>query len=163
MIRRNATHSHTEKFRSQNEFVYGISGGFIVSEETNVAKGSEIQGILEHLFSGTAAAKLLDFFVTYKDFDYSETDIAELADVSPKTVTKELAKLESLGLVKHTRKVGRAKMYKLDVYSPAAKALQQFAFLLAEKDIQNMNPLQEKITGIEEGTLIEQNNSQSTI
>lgn len=132
-----------------------------MSEENNIAaEGPEIQGILEHLFSGPATAKLLDFFVTYKDFDYSETDISELADVSPKTVIKDLPKLEALGLIKHTRKVGRAKMYKLDIYSPTAKALQQFAFLLAEKDIENMNPLQEKITETENETLIEQNNSQ---
>jgi hypothetical protein len=143
----------------ENQYLFQ-KGRFTVSKESSViSEGPEIQGILEYLFSGPATAKLLDFFVTYKDFDYSETDIGELADVSAKTVIKELPKLEALGLIKHTRKVGRAKMYKLDIYSPTAKALQQFAFLLAEKDIQNMNPLQEKIE-TEDEAILEQNNSQ---
>lgn len=50
------------------------------------------------------------------------------------------------GLVKFTRNVGRAKMYRLDVNSPTAKALQQLAFALAEKDIQNIDPLQQRLT-----------------
>jgi MarR-like DNA-binding transcriptional regulator SgrR of sgrS sRNA len=104
------------------------------------------QGVFERLISGPATARLLDFFVTYKDFDYSETDIAELADVSPKTVIKELAKFELTGLVKFTRNVGRAKMYRLDVNSQTAKALQQLAFALAEKDIENIDPLQQRLT-----------------
>jgi MarR-like DNA-binding transcriptional regulator SgrR of sgrS sRNA len=106
------------------------------------------QGVFERLISGPATARLLDFFVTYKDFDYSETDIAELADVSPKTVIKELAKFELTGLVKFTRNVGRAKMYRLDVNSQTAKALQQLAFALAEKDIENIDPLQQRLTEV---------------
>jgi hypothetical protein len=49
------------------------------------------------------------------------------------------------GLVKFTRNVGRAKMYRLDVNSLTAKALQQLAFYLAEKDIDNIDPLQQKL------------------
>jgi predicted transcriptional regulator len=89
---------------------------------------------------------LLDFFVTNKDFDYSETDIAELADVSPKTVIKEPAKFELAGLVKFTGNVGRAKIYRLDVNSPTAKALQQLAFSLADRDIENIDRLQQRLT-----------------
>jgi DNA-binding MarR family transcriptional regulator len=104
------------------------------------------EGVFERLISGPATAGLLDFFVTYKDFDYSETDIAELSDVSPKTIIKELAKFELAGLVKFTRNVGRAKMYRLDVNSLTAKALQQLAFALAEKDSENIDHLQQRLT-----------------
>jgi predicted transcriptional regulator len=103
------------------------------------------EGVFERLISGPATVRLLDFFVTYKDFDYSETDIAELVDVSPKTVIKELAKFELAGLVKFTRNVGRAKMYRLDVNSQTAKALQQLAFSLAGRDIENIDPLQQRL------------------
>jgi predicted transcriptional regulator len=56
-------------------------------------------------------------------------DIADLVDVSSKTVIKELAKFELAGLVKFTRNVGRAKMYRLDVNSRTANAYNNLHFL----------------------------------
>ena len=91
------------------------------------------EGVLEWLISGNASAKLLDFFVTYKDFDYSETDIAESSGISKRTVFRELPKMESAGLVKFTRNVGRAKMFKLDPESNAGSLLEKFVFEIAEK------------------------------
>ena len=92
---------------------------------------SKDTGTLEWLISGNASAKLLDFFVTYRDFDYSETDIAESSGVSKRTVFRELPKLESAGLIKFTRNVGRAKMFKLDPESEASKLLEKFVFEVA--------------------------------
>lgn len=119
------------------------------------------EGVFEYLVSGPATARMLDFFVAYKDFDYSETDIANLSGVSPKTAIKEIQKFEKLGLIRFTRNVGRAKMYRLDPTSPTAKALQQFAFVVAEKDIENMDPMQEKLETIETGndSLVQENNT----
>jgi transposase len=75
--------------------------------------------------------------VTYTDNDYSETDIAGLAGISLRTAFREIPKFESVGLIVFTRKVGRAKMYKLNPSSEAAKHLQQFAFDIATKRIDN--------------------------
>ena len=91
--------------------------------------------ILEWLFSGNATARLLDFLLTYTGNDYSETDIAGLAGVSLRTAMKEIPKFESIGLVAFTRNVGRAKMYKLNANSKAARHLQQFTFDIATKSI----------------------------
>jgi hypothetical protein len=126
-------------------------------EET--AQNADDRSILEWLFSGNATAKLLDFLVTYTDTDYSETDIAGLAGISLRTAFREIPKFESVGLIAFTRKVGRAKMYKLNPNSEAAKHLQQFAFDIATKRIDNtmkaIESRQEKlvINDIEEGTM----------
>ena len=109
---------------------------------------SDKNGVLEWLISGSASAKLLDFFVTYKDFDYSETDIAESAGVSPRTVFRELPKLQSAGLIKFTRNVGRAKMFKLDPESKAGKLLEKFVFEISTKRIESVlsnETMQERI------------------
>lgn len=55
------------------------------------------------------------------DFDYSETDVADLSSLSLKTVLREVPKLESLELITHTRNVGRAKMYRLNSDTEAVK------------------------------------------
>lgn len=105
-------------------------------ESEQMIHGKEV-GALEWLVSGNASAKLLDFFVTYRDFDYSETDIADSSGVSKRTVFREIPKMESVGLVKFTRNVGRAKMFKLNPESKAAKLLEQFAFEIADRRIEN--------------------------
>lgn len=94
------------------------------------------KGVLEWLISGNASARLLDFFVTNKEFDYSETDAAESSGVSLRTVFRELPKFESAGIIKFTRNVGRAKMYRLDQNSEIAKYLEQFVFAAATKRIE---------------------------
>lgn len=110
--------------------------------------GSKDASTLEWLISGSASAKLLDFFITYRDFDYSETDIAESSRVSKRTVFRELPKLESAGLIKFTRNVGRAKMFKLDPESEAAKLLEKFVFEVATRRIDGVlakETMQERI------------------
>ncbi len=110
--------------------------------------GSKDASTLEWLISGNASAKLLDFFITYRDFDYSETDIAESSRVSKRTVFRELPKFQSAGLIKFTRNVGRAKMFKLDPESEAAKLLERFVFEVATRRIDGVlakETMQERI------------------
>ena len=122
----------------------------VSATEMRITETSDLdeKGVLEWLISGSASAKLLDFFVTYKDFDYSETDIAESAGVSPRTVFRELPKLQSAGLIKFTRNVGRAKMFKLDPESKAGKLLEKFVFEISTKRIESVlsnETMQERI------------------
>ena len=99
------------------------------------------EGPLERLF-GSAVAQILDFLVTFKQFDYSMSDIAENSGVSFRTVLREFPYLEKLGIIKHTRNVGRAKMYKLNEASPIAKALEELAFRIAEKEAEELTEKQ---------------------
>lgn len=97
-------------------------------------------GPLESLFSGNATAKILDFLVAFQEFDYSETDIAKSAGVSVRTVQRELPKLESLKLVTSPRRVGKAKMYKLNKTWKAGYYVEKFALALASSEIEKMLP-----------------------
>jgi predicted transcriptional regulator len=80
---------------------------------------------------------MLDFFSTRREFDYSETDIAKHAGVSMRTTFREIPKFEQLGLVKFTRRVGRAKMYKLDPDSEVSKSLQRLVYDISTKRNEN--------------------------
>ncbi|MGQ9469973.1 MAG: winged helix-turn-helix domain-containing protein [Nitrososphaerales archaeon] len=88
-------------------------------------------GPLERLFNGSSVAKILDFLAVFKEWDYSVSDIAKNSGVSFRTVLRELPKLEQVGLVKITRRVGRAKLYKLNVDVEVGLALEKFALKLA--------------------------------
>lgn len=97
-------------------------------------------GPLESLFSGNATAKILDFLVAFQAFDYSETDIAKSAGVSVRTVQRELPKLESFKLVTSSRRVGKAKMYKLNKTWKTGYYVEKFALALASSEIEKMLP-----------------------
>jgi hypothetical protein len=92
-------------------------------------------GPLEYLFAGSAIAKILDFLSTHQEWDYSESDIAKYAGVNVRTVQREIPKLANTRLVKHTRTVGRAKMYKLDVTSKAGQFVDRLAHQIAKARI----------------------------
>jgi len=81
------------------------------------------QGPLERLFNGSALAQILDFLTTFREWDYSKSDIAKHSGVSFRTALSLLEKLEALDLIRQTRRVGRAQMYKLNLDQEAVKAL----------------------------------------
>jgi DNA-binding transcriptional ArsR family regulator len=59
--------------------------------------------------------RILDFLMDNKAYDYSKTDIAKGAGISRTTLSSAWENLEKTGLVRETREVGRAKMYKLNL------------------------------------------------
>ena len=95
-------------------------------------------GPLERLFNGIASAKILDFLTVFHDYDYSKQDIAKNSGVSFRHTLREIEKLEKLQLIKQTRTVGHAKMYKLNTENPNANLLQKFALDLAYQECQKI-------------------------
>jgi len=95
-------------------------------------------GPLERLFNGIASAKILDFLTVFHDYDYSKQDIAKNSGVSFRHALREIEKLEKLQLIKQTRTVGHAKMYKLNTENPNANLLQKFALDLAYQECQKI-------------------------
>lgn len=65
--------------------------------------------------------RILDFLMDNKAYDYSKTDIAKGAGISRTTLFTTWENLEKNCLVRETREVGRAKMYKLNLKSPVVK------------------------------------------
>jgi DNA-binding transcriptional ArsR family regulator len=65
--------------------------------------------------------RILDFLMDNKAYDYSKTDIAKGAGISRTTLSSAWENLEKNSLVKETREVGRAKMYKLNLDSPVVR------------------------------------------
>jgi len=87
-------------------------------------------GILAEVFGGVSA-KVLEFMSTFREYDYSKQEIAKGSGVSPRHAVIALEKLEKLELVKKTRNMGHAHMYKYNIDNEAAKLLQKFALTLA--------------------------------
>jgi len=103
-------------------------------------------GSLERLFNGAATAKILGFLTVFRNYDYSKMDIAKNSGVSFRHALREIEKLEKLNLIKQTRTVGHAQMYKLDTDNPATEHLHKFALQIASVEIDQELSRQDKQT-----------------
>jgi len=79
--------------------------------------------MLADLFEDTPITRILEFLIIHDSWDYTKTEIAEYSNVGWSTLNRHWEKIESLGLVKETRKIGRATLYKLNKESEVVKAL----------------------------------------
>lgn len=80
-------------------------------------------------------SKILDHMVTMKDFDYSISDISKISGVGFKTTLNIIHKLEDQRVLKRTRQIGNAILYKLNPDSAQAKSISKLAFEIAKKRI----------------------------
>ncbi|MDR0493439.1 MAG: winged helix-turn-helix domain-containing protein [Nitrososphaerota archaeon] len=90
-------------------------------------------GPLERLFgSASATARVLDFMSTFDCYDYNKKDIADNSNVSQKHVKYAIEKLEEIGLIKKTRKIGSSELYQYNMNNQAAELLEKFSMLIAK-------------------------------
>jgi len=72
-------------------------------------------------------------------------DIAKNSGVSFRHALREITKLEKLDIIKRTRNVGHAQMYKLNTENPATQLLSKFALKIASTEVDHELARQEKI------------------
>lgn len=76
---------------------------------------------LEHV-GDTPRMKILQHFIEGRDFDYTLTDLIQ-AGVSWGTINTTIPALLNLDMIKKTRKIGRATLYKINKNNTASKIL----------------------------------------
>jgi len=79
--------------------------------------------IFREALGDSPVIRVLDFLIEGRGLDYSLTDIAENANIATSTLHRIWDKLLKLGIVKPTREIGRAKLFKLNEENVAVKQL----------------------------------------
>jgi len=82
-------------------------------------------------FGDSPFIKTLDFFLTFQDFDYSKTQVAEEIGISRITMDKIWEKLIERKIIIKTREIGRAELYKLNKKNPVVKIMIDLDFNLS--------------------------------
>ncbi len=95
----------------------------------------EDQTAFVEVFGSSPLIKVLDFLMTYREFDYSLSDIARESGVGWNTLHSFFFKLVEKGIVKETRQVGRAKLYKLNTDNPVVKKLIEINNIITSKAV----------------------------
>lgn len=80
-------------------------------------------------------SRILDHMVTMKDYDYSISDISKISGVGFKTTLNIVHKLEDQEVLKRTRNIGNAILYKLNLDSVQSRSISKLAFEIAKKRI----------------------------
>ena len=85
--------------------------------------------------------RLLEFLIEGRFFDYTLTDISEKSGVSWTTLNRIWPKIVKNKIVIITRKIGKIKLYKLNMENPAVIKLVELFDGLLEQSI----PMKEKL------------------
>ncbi len=85
--------------------------------------GLDNDSVLVEVFGNNPTIKVLDFLITFADFDYPLTEIAKNSGVSYSTMQTFWHKLEDNNIIVKTRRVGKSDLYKLNTSNPAVKEL----------------------------------------
>jgi len=83
-------------------------------------------------------ARVLDLLITGQGFAYSLSDMVRGAQVSWATVHEVVPSLEKKEIIKHTRNIGRAKLYQLNGENIIAKALINLSLKVQNDYIDNV-------------------------
>lgn len=86
--------------------------------------------------------RVLNFLDINDDYDYSLTDIAKHSKIGYSTLQLFWNKLEKYRIVIKTRRVGKAKMYKLNKNNPIVKNFQKMVWELCKRET---NKLKKKV------------------
>ena len=81
------------------------------------------ESIFVEYFGDTPMVRMLNFLILGKDFDYSMTDIANGSHVGWTSFTRAWKELEKRKVVVHTRDIGRAKLFRLNIQDPTVQKL----------------------------------------
>jgi len=91
------------------------------------------------IFGTSPLMKILDFLVVNEDFDYSMKDIAKLSGIGYATLKLIWPKLEVNSIIKQTRLVGKAKMFKLNMENPIMKNFREFYWQVTKQIVRGEN------------------------
>jgi len=87
------------------------------------------------VFGSSPLIKVLDFLITYREFDYSLSDISKETGVGWNTLQTFFFRLVEKGMIKETRQIGRAKLYKLNEHNPVVKKLIEIDNIVTSKAV----------------------------
>ena len=88
--------------------------------------------LLKFLGKANPIIRVIDFLIDNEAFDYSKTEISREVGISRTTLLKVWKTLEDLEIVVETRRVGKAKMYKLNKKNPIVQKLIELDNVISE-------------------------------
>ena len=94
--------------------------------------------IFREFFGDTPMIRVLEYLLEGRELDASLTDIAEGAGINRVTLFRLWPKIEKLKIVVHTRNIGNAKLYKLNMSNSRVKNLAELFDKMINEDFKKI-------------------------
>lgn len=95
-----------------------------MSEKLYTEKGFE--SILIKTLGDSPKLRIIDFFLDNPLFDFTKREVIEALGMSKKTFYKYFPDLEKYGIIRVSRKIGRAKLYRINLKHPLVEMLREY-------------------------------------
>ena len=93
----------------------------------------EFESILIKTLGDSPKLKIVDFFLDNALFDFTKKEVIKALGMGKQTFYKYFPELEEYGIVKVSRKIGKAKLYRINVEHPLVKMLREYETKLAKE------------------------------
>ena len=102
--------------------------------------------LFRELFGDTPKIRVLEYLLEGRELDHSIGDIAEGAGINRVTLFRMWDKLEKSKIITHTRNIGNAKLYKLNLDNPYVEILTDIFDRVINVDFQEKTVMTSKLT-----------------
>lgn len=86
----------------------------------------ERDSLIATVFGYSPQMRILNYLLDFPTNDFTKKEIIQALGMSKQTFYKYFGSLEESGMVKVSRTIGRAKLYKIDKMSPMVKTITDF-------------------------------------
>ena len=86
----------------------------------------EYESMIIKTLGDSPKLRIVDFFLDNPLFDFTKKEIIEALGMSKQTFYKYFPDLEEYGIVKVSRKIGKAKLYKINLEHPLVSMLREY-------------------------------------
>ena len=86
----------------------------------------EVESLLIKVLGNSPKTRIIDFMMDNPLFDFTKKQMYEAMGMSKRTLYKALPDLERNGIIKVSRRIGRSKLYKINLEHKLIRALLEF-------------------------------------
>ena len=86
----------------------------------------EYQSLLLKTLGDSPKLRIIDFFLDNPLFDFTKKEVIEALGMSKQTFYKYFEDIEKYGMVTVSRRIGKAKLYKINFENPMIKMLKEY-------------------------------------
>ena len=95
-----------------------------MSEELYTKK--KYESILIKTLGDSPKLRIIDFFLDNPSFDFTKKEVIEALGMSKQTFYKYFPDLEKYEIIKVSRRIGRAKLYRINLKHPLVEMLREY-------------------------------------
>ncbi|MGQ9597552.1 MAG: winged helix-turn-helix domain-containing protein [Thermoproteota archaeon] len=102
----------------------------------------EYQSLLLKTLGDSPKLRIIDFFLDNPLFDFTKKEVIEALGMSKQTFYKYFKDIEKYRIVSVSRRIGKAKLYKINLENPMVKMLKEYetqlSLQMAEQEAEKM-------------------------